>query len=799
MKRTYIGLLCLFLFAQTLCASAVDKHRLTRNWEFVRGDIPSLADALSTSNASNLSSAPLWEKITLPHCFNALDAVDPDVPYYKGAGWYRTFLSVNNPYPNGRTLLNFEGAGQKTRVYIGTELVAEHVCGYDNWSVDITEAVARCMRNEELQKKHKGLVPLSIRCDNSHDEELIPSDLSDFNLYGGIYRPLNLVYRPSSYASQMHITPVLTPSIKSARITVDIRYNALPPQNEPQTLQIISPDGKTIFKQTFRPKTDCQYSTTATLNKKLQLWDVTKPQLYTCRLTYGSKGLAETIEEKFGLRQTRFEEHGPFYLNGKRLLLRGTHRHEDHAGVGAAMTDGQIRREMLQIKAMGANFIRLGHYQQHDLVLHLCDSLGILVWEETPWCRNYVTSDTIKVQTRHALAAMINHHYNHPSVLLWGMGNEVDWLLKKPYYDKDVVRSFLKELVDYSHRLDSTRLTTLRRCDFASDILDVYSPSVWAGWYSGRYENYKSQFSKYIQSLPHVFHAEWGGDSHAGRHSEDPFTRLGNRSAASAGDWSETYIVKLFDWTLKEQETMPQLTGSAFWTFKDFSTPLRPENPIPYVNQKGVVQRDGTPKESYYVFQSYWAETPMLHIYGHTWPVRWGKANEKKEILVYSNCPEVELFVNGQSHGRKKRNSQDFPAAGFHWNCPLQEGRNTIRAIAHTGKGKTITDEITTEYQTQEWGKPTQMRLTLSKEKGDTCRAEVTFHDENGVFCPDAANFVEFGLTGDGLLLENLGTTDGSHRIGASNGRACLRFVARGAVAVSAKSKKLPTVIETRK
>lgn len=799
MKRIYAGLLCLFFFAQALSASTIEKHRLTENWEFVRGDIPSLADVLGTSNASNLSSAPLWEKITLPHCFNALDAVDPDVPYYKGAGWYRTLLSVNNPYPDGRTLLNFEGAGQKTRVYIGTELVAEHVCGYDNWSVDITEAVARCMRNEELQKKHKGLVPLSIRCDNSHDEELIPSDLSDFNLYGGIYRPLSLVYRPSSYASQMHITPVLAPSLKSARITVDIKYNVLPPQNEPQTLQIISPDGKTIFKQTFRPKTDCQYSTNVTLNKKLQLWDVTKPQLYTCRLTYGSKGLAETIEEKFGLRQTRFEEHGPFYLNGKRLLLRGTHRHEDHAGVGAAMTDGQIRHEMLQIKAMGANFIRLGHYQQHDLVLHLCDSLGILVWEETPWCRNYVTSDTMKAQTRHALAAMINHHYNHPSVLLWGMGNEVDWLSKKPYYDKNVVRSFLKELVDYSHRLDSTRLTTLRRCDFASDILDVYSPSVWAGWYSGRYENYKSQFSKYIQSLPHAFHAEWGGDSHAGRHSEDPFTRLGNRSAASAGDWSETYIVKLFDWTLKEQETMPRLTGSAFWTFKDFSTPLRPENPIPYVNQKGVVQRDGTPKESYYVFQSYWAEAPMLHIYGHTWPVRWGKANEKKEILVYSNCPEVELFVNGQSYGRKKRNSQDFPAAGFHWNCPLQDGRNTIRAIAHTGKGKTITDEITTEYQTQEWGKPTQMRLTLSQEKGDTCRAEVTFHDENGVFCPDAANFVEFGITGDGLLLDNLGTTDGSRRIGASNGRARIRFVARGAVAVSAKSKKLSTVIETRK
>lgn len=152
------------------------------------------------------------------------------------------------------------------------------------------------------------------------------------------------------------------------------------------------------------------------------------------------------------------------------------------------------------------------------------------------------------------------------------------------------------------------------------------------------------------------------------------------------GDWSESYIIRLFDWHLKEQETMLWLTGSLFWTFKDFSTPLRPQNPIPYVNQKGVVQRDGTPKESYYVFQSYWSPKPMLHIYGHSWPVRWGKPDEPKEILVYSNCPEVELFVNGTSQGRKKRNSQDFPAAGLHWDVALKEGDNQIEARGYCGK-----------------------------------------------------------------------------------------------------------------
>ena len=136
----------------------------------------------------------------------------------------------------------------------------------------------------------------------------------------------------------------------------------------------------------------------------------------------------------------------------------------------------------------------------------------------------------------------------------------------------------------------------------------------------------------------------------------------GQARASKDGDWSETYICNLFDWHLKEQETMDFLAGSAQWVFKDFSTPLRPENPVPRMNQKGVVERDMTPKEGYYVFQSYWAEKPMARIYGHTWPIRWGAAGEQKMVKVYSNCARAELFLNGKSCGVKQRNSQDFPA-----------------------------------------------------------------------------------------------------------------------------------------
>lgn len=239
------------------------------------------------------------------------------------------------------------------------------------------------------------------------------------------------------------------------------------------------------------------------------------------------------------------------------------------------------------------------------------------------------------------------------------------------------------------------------------------------------------------------------------------------------GDWSESYIIRLFDWHLKEQETMPRLTGSLFWTFKDFSTPLRPHNPIPYVNQKGVVQRDGTPKESYYVFQSYWSKEPMLHIYGHTWPVRWGKPDEPKEILVYSNCPEVELFINGISQGRKKRNSQDFPAAGLHWNAVLKEGNNEIEATGYNGKLR-LNDKIQQQYQTRNWDKPTEIRLTQTMLDQETVLVQAELVDKDGIRCLDACNFIEFGCTDNKALLQHQGTVRGSRRIQVANGLASI-------------------------
>lgn len=217
---------------------------------------------------------------------------------------------------------------------------------------------------------------------------------------------------------------------------------------------------------------------------------------------------------------------------------------------------------------------------------------------------------------------------------------------------------------------------------------------------------------------------------------------------------------------------MPNLTGSAQWIFKDFATPLRPENPVPRMNQKGVIERDGTPKESFYIFQSYWSEKPMVRLFGHEWQTRWGKAGEAKEIRVYSNCAQVELFVNGKSAGVKKRNSQDYPAAGLRWNIVLNEGANQLKAVAVAEK---ISDEITVGYQSAVWGTPAKLVLKEVAQKDGVVTLEARIYDAAGVACLDAATLVRFGNIGDAKLLDNLGTSTGARAVQLYNGRAIIR------------------------
>ena len=795
-------LVAIILSACASLVSAAPIRALDDGWEFYQGSLGSTWEIWRGDKATDNVT---WTPVTLPHCFNARDSVDPDVRYYQGPGWYRTKIKIENPFLNGRTLLHFNGAGQKSQVFIGQKKVGEHLGGYDQWNVDITEAVMD-FTNE---------VPIAVSCDNSRDAESIPSDLSDFNRYGGLYRHVSLVCVPAISLQRVHAEPTLAADGK-ASVKIRARlFNPAALKDEVEiAVEIRDPQGKVIptAAKKLAPWSDEKQIAVLEIPSP-NLWSPKTPALYTCTVTLKSPHGEQQVAEKFGVRSFEWVEHGPFKLNGERLLLRGTHYHEDHAGVAAAVPDDVVRQTLHQMKDMGANFVRLGHYQQAPLVLDLCDELGLLVWEEIPWCRGGLGGERYQQQCRDMLRAMIDQHYNHPSVILWGLGNENDWPGDFETYNTNAVRNFMIEQNKLAHELDPTRKTSIRRCDFCKDIVDVYSPSIWAGWYSGRYTEYRSATEKAIAATPHFFHAEYGGDSHARRFSEDPEKFLANVATnqgtaevgkaykatggkarpSKDGDWSESYIVNLFDWHLHEQETMTNLTGAAQWIFKDFATPLRPENPVPRVNQKGVTERDGTLKESYFVFQSYWTEKPMIHIYGHSWPVRWGKADEEKMVKVFSNCREVELFVNGVSAGVKQRDVVDFPAAGLRWNVKLKEGANTLRAVGKRD-GIEVSDEIPVGYQTAVWGKPSKLTLTEISRSNGVVTVEANVSDKNDIACLDAMNIVRFGLAGDGRLLDNLGTSTGSRVVQLYNGRAQISLrLASGKAVVSVASDDLET------
>ncbi|MES2390771.1 MAG: glycoside hydrolase family 2 TIM barrel-domain containing protein [Acidobacteriota bacterium] len=795
--------------------SAPTHYILFGNWEYLNGSLGGPWEVWHSEETA------VWSPVTIPHSFNAYDACDPDTPYYRGNGWYRTHIPIQNFYPNGRTLLHFEGCGQTAQVYVGTQLAGHHKGGYDEFVVDITDLIPAALAEESKSKHPVVGVPISVLCDNSRDLDRMPSDLSDFSLYGGLYRHVNLVYLPQVSLQQLHIRTHVPSPTEPATITIVATpyFSGSAPATEVQaTIEISGPDGGFFHTETKSLALTLNPTELTTITiPKPQLWSPSTPNRYNCRVTLTGPGTSPsyTATETFGLKHTEFIQHGPFKLNGERLLLRGTHRHEDHAHYANAMPDALLEEEMRLIKSMGVNFIRLAHYQQSRRVLELCDQLGLLVWEELCWCRGGIGNDVFKQMGRDMLSHMIAQHFNHPSILFWGLGNEDDWPTEYPSVNEPDIRAYMSELNALAHSLDPSRYTSFRRCDFARDIPDVYSPSIWAGWYSGTYPEYQKSLETQRNRVNHLIHIEWGADSHAGRHSETPDKVLseiatghgtaetglaylstgGPARVSRDGDWSETYACNLFDWHLKVQETLDWFTGSAQWVFKDFTTPLRVENPVPRINQKGVITRDMQKKESFYVFQSYWTQEPMAHIYGHTWPVRWGDPGEQKMVKVYSNCETAELFLNGKSLGIKHRDSQNFPAAGLRWNTPFVAGTNHLRVVAKKGTA-TVEDEITFLYQTEKWSTPAKLTLTEKSRTAanDVVTLEAKLYDAHGVLCLDAKNPVRFSLAGPATLIDNLGTPTGSRLVQLYNGRAEISLNRNTATSVAAVTcENLPT------
>jgi beta-galactosidase len=252
--------------------------------------------------------------------------------------------------------------------------------------------------------------------------------------------------------------------------------------------------------------------------------------------------------------------------------------------------------------------------------------------------------------------------------------------------------------------------------------------------------------------------------------------RLKNVSLGS--DWSESYIVDLMDWHLHVSEGLDWFVGNAQWAFKDFGTPLRPENPIPYVNQKGLVDRAGNPKDAYYVYKSYWTTTPKFcYIQSHTWEERSGPTGVARPVRVYSNCDTVELSVNGRSLGKKARDARGYPAHGLVWSVPFEEGKNHLVATGYQGRGVVARDTTSLLYTVRKNGAAERLEVTAERMPDGRTIVTATAVDKDGLRCLDYNKRVYFAMDGDGRLVVAQGTPTGSSVIEMANGRARIEYV----------------------
>lgn len=740
---------------------------MNQNWQFLSSNNPKL---------EGISMSTDWESIDLPHSWNSLDATDMTPGYRRGAGWYKKILDFEVD-DDKRYFIYFEGANITTDVYVNNEKAGTHVGGYVGFEIELTDFLNKD-RNE-----------LAVRVNNDQNIEVIPSSKSDFFIFGGITRDVWLKTIPKSAAvkSIQVSTPTVSESTASTEINIITSGNDL--NNSKIVVEVRSPNGKVVFKETK----DASEKVTFSYNlESPELWHVDHPNLYTIEASISNANKTiDLANERFGYRWFEFKENGPFYLNGKPLKLRGTHRHEEHAGFGAAVPNEVHRNDIQMIKGMGANMIRLAHYPQDPEIYRACDELGIIVWDELPWCRGGLGNSAWKSNTKRLLSEMITQNYNHPSIVFWSLGNEIYWLPDFPNGDdREQINVFLTELNTIAHELDPSRLTSIRKYYEGAHITDVFSSSIWSGWYSGKYTDYQAAVDNAIEKYKRFIHAEYGGSSHLGRHNEE-ITSLDNQIASTLGneaivqvnqvnyardgDWSENYVVDLFDWHLKVSETTERFAGNLQWAFKDFGTPLRPENDIPYINQKGLVDREGNPKDAYYVFKSYWSEDPFTYIESKTWTERFGSKGETKEISVYSNCPVVELFSNGKSLGKRKKDIEKFPATGLTWDVEFTEGSNQLISVG-TWESNSVSDTLDINYYYEPPGAPVNLKLSYKSTEKGKILLTATAVDSHGRQVTTYHKKVYFQSLKGGTLKESYGSPTGSSVIAMANGKASIEF-----------------------
>lgn len=593
--------------------------------------------------------------VILPHTWNAEDGQDGGNDYYRGTCTYTKELTIPRPEDGSRMWLEITGAAMSAAVSMNGQEVAVHEGGYSTFRADLTDHLT-------------GKDSLSIAVDNSENQRVYPQK-ADFTFYGGLYREVKLIAVPAAHfalgyygAPGIKVMPKLDAALKTAEVEVTIF--AEDAEGHEVVIGVMEEcSGKPLIGEAAAVISDGTATVTIAV-PDVHLWNgVEDPFLYRAQAKLDS---GDEISTRFGCRSFEMDPGKGFILNGRSYPLRGVSRHQDREGLGNAITLAEHKEDMEIIREMGANTIRLAHYQHAQEFYDLCDETGMIVWAEIPYITQHMPGG--RENTLSQMRELVLQNYNHPSIVCWGLSNEIT---ASPVEDKEDLLENHRLLNELCHKLDSTRPTTmanvfmLEQEDEILTIPDINSYNLYYGWYLGELEQNEEFFDKYHAAYPDrvIGFSEYGADANPQFQSSTP----------EKGDYTESYQCVYHEHILKMIEERPYLWATHVWNMFDFAADGRDEGGKKGINQKGLVTFDRKiKKDAFYLYKAYWSREPFVHICGRRYENR---AEEKTEIKVYSNQPMVSLAVD-----RQKVESKSGEKV-FVFEIPLT-GRHEITATA---------------------------------------------------------------------------------------------------------------------
>lgn len=620
---------------------------LNQDWKFIQQDA-GLPESLPAD----------WQTVQLPHSWNAIDGQDGNGSYDRGKYWYaKTFETPKQPLPGGKVFVEILAAGQQATVYVNGTEVTYHEGGYSTFRADITSLC-----------KEEGENLLVVACSNEYKDSVYPQS-ADFTFYGGLYRGVNLISVPEAHfdleyygGPGIQVTP--KPCDCGGATFEIVTYVKNTDENFTVLYSVLDAEGKEVASG-CRPADSTGITLYVPDAKK---WDIDSPYLYTVKAALQRRN--ETFDEistRAGVRSFSCDPQKGFIINGKETPLRGVSRHQDMLYKGNALTKEDHYRDAELIKELGANTIRLAHYQHNQYFYDACDELGFIVWAEIPFISVFNKDPEAHQNCISQLKELIIQNYNHPSICFWGISNEI---LIGGISEKLVENH--KELNALAKELDPTRLTTIAHVSMTPvespmhHITDVESYNHYFGWYGGKMEDNGPWLDNFHKVHPDICLglSEYGCEGIITYHGPNPACK----------DYSEEYQALYHEHMAKVLDERPWIWSSHVWNMFDFGCAARNEGGVAGRNNKGLMTIDRkTKKDSYYIYKAYWNKEPMVHLCGKRYAQR---AGETTQIRVYSNLPTVTLYLNGEKVGEQTAEKV------FVFEVALAAGFNTIVAEA---------------------------------------------------------------------------------------------------------------------